>query len=116
MAKDLARTSAEIKRVVGYAPTVFRPPYGNHTGSVIAEAKNLGMETLLWTVDSLDWKRSPPRQTADRVLARTKPGAVILLHSIHKQTVQALPAIMDGLVRKGCKFVTSSEWIAAVSG
>ncbi|MGB0843826.1 MAG: polysaccharide deacetylase family protein [Alphaproteobacteria bacterium] len=116
MAKDLARTSATIRDTVGFAPTVFRPPYGNHTPSVLSVAKSLGMETQLWTVDSLDWKRAPAYQTTERVLSRTKPGAVILLHSIHRQTVEALPAIMDGLVKKGCKFVTSSEWISAVSG
>ena len=40
------------------------------------------------------------------------PGAIILQHDIHGQTIDAMPAALDGLVAKGYHLVTVSELIA----
>jgi hypothetical protein len=47
-----------------------------------------------------------------RILSQVRPGAIILSHDIHKQTVDAMPATLDGLIAKGYKFVTVSQLIA----
>jgi peptidoglycan-N-acetylglucosamine deacetylase len=47
-----------------------------------------------------------------RILSQTRPGAIILSHDIHKQTVDAMPATLDALIAKGYKFVTVSQLIA----
>ena len=47
-----------------------------------------------------------------RILAGTTPGAIILSHDLHSQTVDAMPATLDGLLRKGYRFVTVSQLLA----
>lgn len=112
--KDFERTNAELLKS-GIRPRVFRPPYGNANSRVIGQARTLGMDTVRWTVDSLDWKRRGVATTTQTVLSQLKPGANVLLHSIHGQTVQALPGIIDGMRSRGCRFVTTSEWISRIS-
>ena len=47
----------------------------------------------------------------ERVLDRTGPGAIILLHQDTAATVAALPAIIDGLRAQGYRFVTVSQML-----
>jgi peptidoglycan-N-acetylglucosamine deacetylase len=47
-----------------------------------------------------------------RILSQVRPGAIILSHDIHKQTVDAMPATLDALIAKGYKFVTVTQLIA----
>jgi peptidoglycan/xylan/chitin deacetylase (PgdA/CDA1 family) len=49
------------------------------------------------------------------VLARTKPGSIILLHAENKNRLESFNAvaeIIDGLKQKGYHFVTVSELLA----
>jgi peptidoglycan/xylan/chitin deacetylase (PgdA/CDA1 family) len=71
-----------------------------------------GYPTILWAVDPLDWKRPGASVVASRILTGTTPGAIILAHDLHAQTVDAMPATLDGLLRKGYQFVTVSQLLA----
>jgi peptidoglycan/xylan/chitin deacetylase (PgdA/CDA1 family) len=46
-------------------------------------------------VDPLDWKRPGASVVAQRILSQVRPGAIILSHDIHKQTIDAMPATLD---------------------
>jgi peptidoglycan/xylan/chitin deacetylase (PgdA/CDA1 family) len=91
----------------------MRPPYGgllqNQRQLVHSE---FGYPTILWSVDPLDWKRPGPSVVTSRILAGTNAGGIVLAHDLHSQTVDAMPATFDGLLRKGFKFVTVSQLIA----
>jgi hypothetical protein len=63
-------------------------------------------------VDPLDWKRPGASVITQRILSQVRPGAIILSHDIHKQTIDAMPATLDGLISKGYKFVTVTQLIA----
>jgi peptidoglycan-N-acetylglucosamine deacetylase len=47
-----------------------------------------------------------------RIVSGAQSGAIILSHDIHQQTIDAVPAPLDALLAKGCKFVTVSQLIA----
>jgi peptidoglycan/xylan/chitin deacetylase (PgdA/CDA1 family) len=47
-----------------------------------------------------------------RILSGTTAGGIVLAHDLHSQTVDAMPATLDGLLRRGFKFVTVSQLIA----
>ena len=49
----LDRTSTLIQSITGSAPEYMRPPYGDWNEELECQA---GMTTVLWSVDSLDWK------------------------------------------------------------
>jgi len=110
---EIKKTHDAVLAAAGVAPKSFRPPYGAFTERQQRWAfQEFGYPTILWTVDPFDWKKPGPKVVAQRILSETKPGAIILVHDIHKQTVDAIPEVLDGLLAKGFKFVTVSELLA----
>lgn len=110
---ELKKTHDAIVAACGVAPTNFRPPYGAFTSRQQSWAlKEFGYPSILWTVDPLDWRKPGPSVVAQRILAGAKPGAIILVHDLHAQSVDAMPAVLDGLAAQGFRFVTVNELLA----
>ncbi|MGW0707965.1 polysaccharide deacetylase family protein [Streptomyces sp. NPDC002643] len=101
---QLVRTSDEIRAATGAEPTLFRPPYGSINERVRNAARPL--PSVLWDVDSRDWEDRDADRVAQRVIAETDPGEIILLHDIHPTTVAAVPQILHTLEAGGYHFVT----------
>lgn len=89
----------------GFAPTVIRPPYGAVNATV---KENAGQPLIMWSVDTLDWKTRNVQSNIDAVLG-AKDGDIILMHDIHKQSVEAAVQVIPMLVAKGYQLVTVSE-------
>jgi peptidoglycan-N-acetylglucosamine deacetylase len=110
---EMARCRDAIGRAAGVRPRTMRPPYGG----LLQRQRELvynefGYPTILWSVDPLDWKRPGPSVVASRINAGASAGGIILAHDLHAQTVDAMPAALDGLLRRGFKFVTVSQLLA----
>jgi peptidoglycan/xylan/chitin deacetylase (PgdA/CDA1 family) len=110
---EMARCRDAVGRAAGVRMRTMRPPYGGLTQRqrelVHAE---FGYPTILWSVDPLDWKRPGAPVITSRILSGTQAGAIVLAHDLHAQTVDAMPATIDGLLRRGFKFVTVSQLLA----
>jgi peptidoglycan-N-acetylglucosamine deacetylase len=110
---EISRTQEAISAASGYTPTILRPPYGAITQRQKEWIeKDLKLNVIIWSVDPFDWKRPGPAVVTSRILAGAEPGAIVLSHDIHRQTVEAMPATLDALMHKGYKFVTVSQMIA----
>jgi peptidoglycan/xylan/chitin deacetylase (PgdA/CDA1 family) len=110
---EITKTQDAIKDASGYTPTLLRPPYGAITPRQREWiSSQFGLNVILWSVDPFDWKRPGSAVITQRILSQARPGSIILSHDIHKQTVDAMPATLDGLIAKGYKFVTVSQLIA----
>jgi peptidoglycan/xylan/chitin deacetylase (PgdA/CDA1 family) len=110
VAGDLARGAAAIQDATGVTPVLHRPPYGIYSGGGLAAAREAGLKPLLWSRWGKDWRRfTTPRRIAARAVGRARPGDVILLHDADfysargsfRHTVEALPAILTELERRG---------------
>lgn len=102
-----------VQTTGGVVPKLMRPPYGAFTANQRAWAnKKWGYKCILWDVDPLDWKVRNAAHVESEILKHTVPGSIVLSHDIHKSTVDAMPATLDGLAAKGFKFVTVSELLA----
>jgi peptidoglycan/xylan/chitin deacetylase (PgdA/CDA1 family) len=113
VSSEITKTQDAIKDASGFTPTLLRPPYGAITPRQREWIENqFGLSIILWSVDPFDWKRPGASVITQRILTQARPGAIILSHDIHKQTVDAMPATLDGLMRKGFKFLTVSQLIA----
>lgn len=100
---------AMIFEATGISPAkLFAPPYGEWSDSNVEHALEIGYQTILWTVDTVDWRKPAPEVIWKRALAGARPGALILLHPT-EPTVEALPEIISGLKQKGLNIVTVSE-------
>jgi peptidoglycan/xylan/chitin deacetylase (PgdA/CDA1 family) len=110
---EITQTQDAIKDASGFTPTLLRPPYGAITPRQREWIENrFGLNIILWSVDPFDWKRPGASVITQRIVSQTRPGAIILSHDIHKQTVDAMPATLDALIAKGYKFATVSQLIA----
>lgn len=100
-----------ILEVTGKTANLIRTPNGDYDNKVITTANDCGYQVIQWGTDSLDWKNPGVDAIVDRVLKRAHPGDIILMHASDtcKQTVDALPQIIDGLKEQGYKFITVSE-------
>lgn len=107
---------AEVLSQLGISTKWFRPPYGSVNRRALRVAAELGVTPLLWSVDPRDWAEPGASVISSRVLKAAGNGAVILLHSTHSQTVEALPGVIRGLREKGFSFLTVSEWERAIGG
>jgi peptidoglycan-N-acetylglucosamine deacetylase len=111
--EEINKTQNAIKDASGYIPVLLRPPYGAITARQKEWIeKQFGLSVIIWSVDPFDWKRPGASVIEQRILAGARPGAIVLSHDIHKQTVDAMPATLDALAAKGFKFVTVSQLIA----
>jgi peptidoglycan-N-acetylglucosamine deacetylase len=106
---ELSSTIDIIANDTGITPTLLRPPYGAMNTRVKTEAKKYGLAIVLWNVDTLDWKTRSTPKTVAAALKDTRRGSIILVHDIHKTTVEAVPGIIDGLRAKGYTFVTVTQ-------
>ncbi|HET7266168.1 MAG TPA: polysaccharide deacetylase family protein [bacterium] len=106
---EIAAAAAVIDRAAGRPAEWFRPPGGDYTAGVAADARGHRLGIAMWTSNSGDWALPAYRIVIDRVLARAEPGAIILLHSTTLNTVRALPSILVELRRRGYALVTVSE-------
>ncbi|HXG40058.1 MAG TPA: polysaccharide deacetylase family protein [Candidatus Limnocylindrales bacterium] len=113
---QLTRTEALVRELTGQSTKpFFRPPFGGQNGAVLAAVGRAGWAyTVMWDIDTIDWKpTSQGGPTADdivtRVLSRVRPGSIVLMHLGGYHTLDALPAIVDGLRDKGLEPVTLAE-------
>ena len=104
--RQLMDTAAMIGAVTGRMPEYIRPPFGKWS-SGLQEA--VPMETVLWSVDSLDWKLQDTDRIVQRVLKDTEDGDIILMHDEFQTSVEAALEIIDNLLAKGYTFVTVDE-------
>jgi peptidoglycan/xylan/chitin deacetylase (PgdA/CDA1 family) len=108
---ELASTQAAIHAATGFTPCLFRPPYGELNRTEEAAARANGLQLVFWTLDSEDDTHPGVGPIRARVVRRTKPGSIVLLHDggRHPQTVEALAGIVEGLQRRGLRLVTVTE-------
>lgn len=98
-----------IETVTGKkAVNFFAPPYGEISSLIVSVAGELGYKTIMWSVDSVDWKNPTPETLLNRVLTKIEPGGIILLHPT-APTKTALRGLIRSLRKKGLEPGTVSK-------
>lgn len=104
--REINYTNEKIKEVIGEYPKLIRPPYGN-TSIEIKSLSNLS--TILWNVDTLDWKYRDKNKVCEEILKSARDGSIILLHDLYQSSVEGALMAMEKLQKEGYAFVTISE-------
>ncbi len=110
--KEITEGFQAIEAAGAPKTTAIRPPYGSLKMKTWLEGEGKFAYSILWTKDSLDWKRPGVEAIVKNCTATNAPGDIILLHDgggDRSQDVQALPQIIANLKAKGYKFVTISD-------
>ncbi len=108
---EINACSDKIEAVTGVRPTLFRPPYGEYDDHVIATVRGMGIEPIQWDVDSLDWKDLSAADIYKRVTSKAASGSICLFHNAALHTPEALPGIIEYLLKEGYTIVPISELI-----
>ncbi|GAA0425465.1 polysaccharide deacetylase family protein [Streptomyces luteireticuli] len=108
---EIVQCADRLRRLTGGVGRWFRPSKARlATERVVRLARRAGYPHVLsYDVDSLDFTDPGAAAVRSTVLNGVRPGSVVSLHFGHAGTVAALPAILDGLHRRGLRAVTTSE-------
>ncbi len=85
----------------GVRPQLWRPPWGVLAPFTAEIADEFGLEIVLWTEGTRDWRGDPAPEMLEHVGPQLRPGSVVLMHD----------GIGPGARRSGC-----SETVALVEG
>src|SRR5699024_6545734 len=98
--EQIEHTNAIIKSIIDEEPKWFAPPSGSYNNEVVKIADDLDMETIMWTVDTIDWKNPSVSVMIDRVMNHIHPGATILMHPTASVT-RGLDELIDRIQQQG---------------
>lgn len=106
-ARNIAKAHAILEELAGRKPSYIRPPNGAFNKESVQGAKDQGYATVIWSVDSLDWKNPGVSTIINRSTRLIHPGAIVLMHASDscKQTDQALPVVLKHWREQGYQFL-----------
>lgn len=112
-AKELQDLESLYKETTGEEMARFyRPPQGVYSEENLRMAKELGYKTVFWSLAYVDWNNDaqPTKELAfAKLLPRTHPGAVVLLHSTSKTNAEILDELLAKWKEEGYRFGTMEE-------
>ena len=111
MENELSSSMKQITDITGKPVKFFRPPFGDYNDTLLNVADGLGLKTIQWDVDSLDWKGLSAEAILARVKASVKNGSIILCHNNSDHILEALPLMISYLKSEGYQMVKISELV-----
>lgn len=111
MTEELETSMSKITKITGKSVKFFRAPFGDYNDTVMNIAGSLGLKTIQWDVDTLDWKGLSGNEIFERVKQNVKNGSIILCHNNSDHILEALPLIISYLSSNGYKMVKISELV-----
>jgi peptidoglycan/xylan/chitin deacetylase (PgdA/CDA1 family) len=111
---EIARCADRLRRLTGTIGTWFRPSQTPHANATVrAQAAKVGYHTCLsYDVDSLDFQDPGPDAVVRNVLRAARGGSIVSMHFGHPGTATAMPALLEGLRRRGLHAVTVSALLS----
>lgn len=99
-----------IKKITGYKPLLFRPPFGVSTPWISQAIENFKLTCIGWSIRTFDTQAKDKEILLSKIEKRLKPGAIILLHDL-AITAQALPEIIQIINEKGYNILSLQQFI-----
>lgn len=104
--EEIGGMKQKIRDITGQETVVIRPPYGAVDDRVLSHIED---PVILWSLDTNDWETRNVEMTIQSVQQNVFDGAIILMHDIHAETVDAALQIIPWLKEQGYQMVTISE-------
>jgi peptidoglycan/xylan/chitin deacetylase (PgdA/CDA1 family) len=98
-----------LAEMLGYAPSLFRPPHGRHRECMSDEARRQGEHVVLWNVSAVDWGLFGTAPRIGRRLRQVGANDVVLMHDGRNrhnrpdQLLEALPGFLLELQRRALR-------------
>ena len=108
--KELTDMENLYREITGQElPKYYRPPQGIYSEENLKMAQELGYKTVFWSLAYVDWNndKQPTREEAfAKLLPRTHPGAVVLLHSTSQTNAEILDELLTKWKEQGYRFAS----------
>ncbi|MBQ7351597.1 MAG: polysaccharide deacetylase family protein [Clostridia bacterium] len=111
MKLELTTSIDLINNITGKSVDLFRAPYGSYNNSMLNLTESMGLKTIQWDVDTLDWKGLSGLEICERVMSRVKNGSIILCHNNSEHILDALPLLLERLKNAGYEVVSVGDLI-----
>jgi peptidoglycan/xylan/chitin deacetylase (PgdA/CDA1 family) len=105
VAREIELTDRVLYQIVRLSASHFRPPHGALTPAVLSAARESDKKVLMWTINTRDYSaRSDEGTIIKRVLAKVRPGSIILFHDGNQRghrTVSCIEKLIPALQSRG---------------
>ncbi len=91
---EIEMTNNIVNEYLGITPKLFAPPSGAYSNTTLTVAKELNMETIMWSKDTIDWRDKNKSLIYSRATKGVKGGDLILAHPT-QETLSALDSILQ---------------------
>ena len=105
---EMMKTNEVIEATTGKKCVWFAPPSGSYRDETVKIADELKMETVMWTVDTVDWQKPTPDVLINRVLSKVGNGSLILMHPT-ESTAKSLDRLITLIEKKNLTIGTVTE-------
>ncbi|MFD0587533.1 polysaccharide deacetylase family protein [Paenibacillus sp. GCM10027627] len=108
---QIAKTEELLKNLLGVENKWFAPPSGSYNAATVQIAREQGLGTVMWTIDTVDWRKPPADAVIRKISSKLEPGSLILMHPT-ATTRDALAGMIDSATAKGYAIGTVSETLS----
>ena len=117
---ELAEAKQALEGLAGTPVRHYRPPHGGWTWPLLLATRRLGLVPVQWEVEAGDWvPGASPKAVAAKVLARVRPGSIVVMHDAGRGgevAANALPRLLPALLSAGYRPAPLAELHPVVAG
>lgn len=105
---EISKTKDLLQQKLGIKNEWFAPPSGDFNSQTVQLAAEQGLKTVLWTLDTVDWKKPNPSDVVAKISKQVEAGSLILMHPTASSS-EALAGMIAGIKSKGLQLGTVAQ-------
>ena len=109
--EEISHSVQFLQLAAGVPVTLFAPPSGAYDEDTVNAAESLGLRTVMWSRDTIDWRDKDEETCYLRATEDLQAGELILMHPM-EHTLAALPRILEYCKSHSLRPITVSENLA----
>ena len=104
--KDYEKTANILQELTGAEFTLWRSPGGGYNQRVLDA---IPVPHIYWSVDTKDWQTKNADKVCSAILNKATDGSIILLHDLHRTTVEGSIMALQEMIEGDYEFLTVTE-------
>ncbi len=104
--EDLEKCQVVLKKITGEENKLFRAPIGYTNPNFARAIKVLKLHSIGWSLRSYDTLKKDKKELLNRLVSKTKPSDIVLLHDNLPQTVSMLNEYIEKSKGNGILFAS----------
>jgi probable sporulation protein (polysaccharide deacetylase family) len=106
--QEISKTEKLLSEELQVKNRWFAPPSGDFDKETVEVAQSMKLNTVLWTLDTVDWRNPSPQSIVQKIHTKVDNGFLILMHPTRSAS-NALDGMITSIKNKGLYIGTVSE-------